>query len=522
MLPRNRVLVAAAAAAVLMSSACGSGAGSTTGTASIEGPSGEPVVGGTGHIIESAEPRSLDPAVIANSYANSPLLGNALYGTLMINDPQTNAIEFTMAEDFSSADGGKTFTLRLRDGLQFSDGTPYDAAAVKNAWQHVQDPATASPDRPQAALIEASEVVDPRTLKVTLTEPVPNYANAVLQTSLNWIASPETLGADKAQIDANPIGAGPYTLEQWSRQDVIKLTRNENYYDAPRPYLDKIEIRAITDADQRYNTLVSGGADLALEGVWTNIDKAKSGGLQNAVVPLGGGLAMVLNNTKAPFDDVRARTAVAAALDLDGINNAIFQGTGEIPTTLFDESSPFYKDIPLAEQNLVESQKLLDELASEGKPLEFTLSVFPGNKDFGEAVQTQLSTLHNIKVDVRTIDLAEYGKIMSQKDYDVITSTVMFADPEPRLWFGFNSESSGNYSGVKDTQLDAALDKGRVSTDEAERISAYEEVQNRLVELNPVIFYTRASPGVIANPDVGGVQQYGIGSVLPETLWIQE
>ncbi|QII07338.1 ABC transporter substrate-binding protein [Rhodococcoides fascians A25f] len=518
----KRLTVVAAAALLLLSAACGGGGNSQTSGSTVGGPAGEPVLGGTARIIENAEPRSLDPAVIANSYANSPVLGNALYGTLMINDPETNEIEYKMAEDFSTSDGGKTFILELRDGIAFSDGTPYDAAAVKTAWEHVKAPSTASPDRPQAGLIESAEVVAPTTLKVTLTEPVPNFANAVLQTSLNWIASPATLAADQATIDSKPIGAGPFTLVRWSRQDVIELTRNDNYYDAPRPYLDKLEIRAIVDPDQRYNTLVSGGADLALEGVWTNIDKASKGGLQNSVVPLGGGIAMVLNNTKAPFDDVRARTALSHALDLEGLDNALYQGTGEIPRTLFDESSPFYKDIPLAEQDLAEAQSLLDELAAEGKPLEFSLSVFPGNSDFGEAVQTQLSTLENITVNVQVIDLAEYGRIMGQKDYDVITSTVMFADPEPRLWLGFNSKSNGNYSGVDDPALDDALNRGRVATDESERVVAYEEVQNRLAELNPVIFYTRASPGVMAGTQVGGVEQYGIGSVLPETLWIAE
>ncbi|MFF0817172.1 ABC transporter substrate-binding protein [Rhodococcus sp. NPDC003318] len=512
--------MAGVAAAVLMLSACSSG--DSTDTAAVGGPSGDPVSGGTGHIIEQAEPRSLDPALISNSWANSPVLGNALYGTLMIDNPDTGDIEYKLAEDFSSTDAGKTFTLTLRDGVQFSDGSPFNAEAVKFGWDRIKDRATASADITQASLIESSQVIDDRTLQVTMVEPVPNFANAILQTGMNWIASPASLQGGQQSIDSNPIGAGPYTLEQWSRQDVIKLTRNAKYYDAPRPYLDKLEIRAIVDADQRYNTLVSGGADLSLEGIWSNIDKAKNAGLQNSVVPLSGGTTIVLNTTKAPFDDVRARKAFAFALDLDGINNAAFEGTAKLPRTLFDESSPFYKDIPLAEQNRAEAQRLLDELAAEGKPLEFTMSLYPANRVVGEAIQTQLSTLNNIKVDVRTIDLAQVGQIMAKKDYDTLVSTVAFADPEPRLWSSLHSGSAGNTSGTNDPEMDVALDTGRTASDQAERAAAYETVQKRLVELNPVIFYTRAAPGVIASANVGGIRQYGIGSVLPETLWIQK
>ncbi|MBH0118382.1 ABC transporter substrate-binding protein, partial [Rhodococcus sp. CX] len=168
-----------------------------------------------------------------------------------------------------------------------------------------------------------------------------------------------------------------------------------------------------------------------------------------------------------------------------------------------------------------EAQRLLDELAAEGKPLNFTMSLYPATKGVGEAIQTQLSTLNNLTVNVRTIDVAQVGQIMAQKDYDTLVSTVAFGDPEPRLWFSFHSKSAGNTSGIKDAELDAALEAGRTSTDVAERTKAYETVQNRLVELNPVVFYTRAAPGVIANSNVGGIQQYGMGSVLPETLWVQ-
>ncbi|MFF0817227.1 ABC transporter substrate-binding protein [Rhodococcus sp. NPDC003318] len=510
--------MAAAAAAMFMLSACASGNSTTSAEG---GPSGDPVTGGTGRIIEMWEPRTLDPAKITNWWANSPVLGNSLYGTLMTNDIETGEIDFKLAENLTTVDAGKTFTLTLRDGLQFSDGTPFNAEAVKFGWEHIKDPATASSDIPQARLIESSRVVDDRTLEVTLVNPVPNFANAIVETSMNWIASPASLQGGQQSIDSNPIGAGPYTLEQWSRQDVIKLTRNAKYYDAPLPYLDKLEIRAIGDADQRYNTLVSGGADLSVEGIWSNVDKARNAGLQNAVVPLGGGTDLALNTTRAPFNDVRARKAFATALDLDGINNAAFEGAAELPHTLFDESSPFYKDIPLAEQNRAEAQRLLDELAAEGKPLEFTLSLYPANRAVGEAIQTQLSTYKNIKINLRTIDLAQLGQIMAQKDYESLVAGLMFSDPEPRLWFGLHSTSTGNYSGIADPQLDEALDKGLSSQSESDRDAAYEVVQKRLAELYPLIFYTRAAPAVLANNNVGGVVQYGMGSVLPETLWLQ-
>lgn len=518
---KKRALVALGAVAVLFASACG-GSGTDSGeVAGVAGPSGDPVSGGTLQAIQLVEPRTLDPAVNSNYWSNSPLLFNSLYGTLMIGNEVTGEIEYKIAESFSSEDKGKTFTLVLRDGVEFSDGTPLNAEAVKIAWDHTKDPATASGDIAHAQMIEATEVVDARTLKVTLVNPVPSFPQAVLQTSLNWIAAPATLAADQATRDSKPIGAGPFTLERWSRQDVIVLTKNENYYDAPRPYLDKLEIRTMGDPDQRYNTVLSGGADLATENRWQNLDKAPAAALQSSVVPLNGGVGLVLNMQKAPFDDPRARQALTMALNIETINSVVYEGTGQIPTSLFRESSPFYRDMPLAEYNTEKAQALFDELAAEGKPLNFTMSLFPNIKDLGEAVQTQLSTFSNVKANVKLLDPAEYGKVMSTRDYEVVSNAVIFGEPEPRMWISLHSTSSANYSGIDDAELDAALDKGRTSEDEAEREAAYEVVQKRLVELNPTVFYTRAAAGMIAGPNVGGVKQYGLGSMLSDTLWIQ-
>ena len=524
-LKKQALAAAIAAAAMLALTACGGAdASGASGGGGGTGPTGEPVAGGTGRILQANEPRGLDPALIANSWANSPVVGNALYGQLMIDDPKTGEVEYRIAKDFTTKDGGKTFTLTLRDDVDFSDGTPLTANDVKATWEHAKDPSTSSVDFPQATTIDKLTVVDDTTLKVELVTEIPKFANSILQTGLNWIASAESIKGGSEVMDTHPVGAGPYTLEKWARQDVITLVRNENYYDAPRPYLDRLEVRTAVDPEQRFNTLSSNGADVSLESQWLNLDKAKKAGLQVKTLEFGGGSVFSMNNTKAPFDDVRARKAFAAAIDLDLIDDAVNQGTGKVPTTLFGKTSPYYDDIPLITKDAGEAQKLLDELAADGKPLSFTLSVFPGSGAvLGNSIQTQLSTFKNVKVEIKTIDIAEYGKTMATKDYDVITNSITFgAEPEPRLWAGLHGTSGGNFSGVNDPELNAALDKGRTSLDEADRKAAYDEVEKRLVEIVPVIFFSGSALGVMANTDVGGVQQYGLGSVLPETLWIQK
>lgn len=520
MIPRTRFLtVAAASCAVLLLGACGGPSAGSSGE-----PVGEPVAGGTARVIQITEPRNLDPATMANAWAMNGVLGNALYGTLMTNDAKTGEIEFTMAEDFATSDGGATFELRLRPGLKFSDGSPLDAEAVKFNWDRIKDPKTGSISLPDAAMMASTTVVDATTLKITMVAPIPSYAQAVLASSMNWIASPKALKAGQRAFDANPVGAGPFTLEKWARQDVIELVKNPGYWDAPKPYLDGITLRTATDSTQRINTLISGGADVAIDTSWATIAKARDAGLAVDVMPLNGGQYLTMNTRRAPFGDVRARKAVTAALDLEAMDQAIYNGKGEIPRTLFTDSSPFAADKELRKTDKATAQRLFDELAAEGKPVSFAFTSFPSpeSKAAAESVQAQLSAFKNVDVEVAMIDHAEAAAVHAEHDFDMIISSALFTDPEPRLFSVFHGDSRSNMSGIDDQELSEALQTARTATEIEQRKAAYQVVQERLIELAPVVFYTRGSVAVALGKNVHGAVQYGLGSLLPEELWMRK
>lgn len=515
-------LAAVVCTAALVLAACGDSTADTS--AGSSGPTGDPVPGGTATVLQMSDPRTLDPALLGNSYAINAPLGNALYGTLMIDDPETTEVEFKMADDFSTSDSGATFELKLRDALKFSDGSPLNAEAVKFNWDRMRDRKVGSQYLAEASMIASTKVVDDTTLKVTMVAPVPNFAQSVLTTSMNWIASPKALKAGQQAFDANPVGAGPYTLKEWTRQGSIELVKNPDYWDAPRPYLDAITMRAATDANQRANTVISGGADLAVDGNWDNLARMKKEGQQSDVLRLSGGLYFGLNTQRAPFDDVRARRAFASAIDLGAINTVVYNGAGQSAQTLFSDASPFHSDRKLVKQDTKIAKRLFDELAAAGKPVSFTFKTFPTSegKAMAESVQAQLSRFDNVSVKIETVDFAEAASLRQSRDYDVLVSSAFFTDPEPRLWMVFHGDSPTNISGIDDPELNEALTAGRTAIGLEERKGAYEVVEERLAELVPVLFLTRAAPGVLAGKHVGGIRQYGSGSLLPEELWIEK
>lgn len=502
---KRRFLATAVAGAVLLLSACGGS--NDDGGSAASAATGEPVSGGAATVLMLSDPASLDPATLGNAYAITAVLGNALYGTLMTNDTETGELKFEMAESFTTEDDGASFELKLQPGLTFTDGTPLNAEAVKFNWDRLKDPAVRSPHAAEAAMVASTEVVDETTLKATLAAPVAAFSQA-----------------GKEAFDANPIGAGPFTLESWTRQGDVDLVKNPDFWDAPKPYLDSLTLRAATDAQQRLNSVISGDAQVAVETNWENIEKAKDAELTTATLRLNGGLYIGLNNRRAPFDDPRAREAVAAAIDNEPLNAAVYTGTADMVDTLFTEESPFHTDTELRTTDRERAQELFDELADEGKPVAFTFFAYPTTEGqaMAESVQAQLAGFENVEVKVEIIDFAQIPQLYATHNFDALISSAAFGDPDPALFTAFHPTSRRNVSGVDDPELTAALESGRTSTSTEDRKEAYTTVQERLAALNPVIFISRVGPSALAGEGVTGLQQYGFGSLLPAEIWLQK
>ncbi|MBB3665602.1 peptide/nickel transport system substrate-binding protein [Prauserella sediminis] len=513
---RTRVRAAAFAATCMFAlAACGGGGEESAAT----GPAGDPVSGGTARLLIQDDPRSLDPALLSNDVNYTAAVGNALYGQLIVNDPETGELTHVLAESLETSDAGATFTLTLKPDLVHSDGTPFTAEDVKFNWERMADPATGSPYAGNAREIDELTVTDDRTLKIALRNPNAQFSTEIVETALNWIAKPDTLRKGAEEVNDRPIGAGPFTLTEWRRQDVIALERNDNYFDQPRPYLDALEIRMIADEEQRLDTVLNDGADLAQEAQSPAIARATDSGMQVARSDIGGGIAIVFNTQQAPFDDVRARQAINHALDLELVDDAVNQGTGVVPTHLFPKESPYYKDIPLHTTDKSRAQTLLDELAAEGTPLTFSLTVYssPSAQRMAQSVQTQLGDLRNLTLKIRTIEHAEIGGIFASRDFEAITSSV----PANGLWIRLRGGAGNNYSGIDDPEMNRALDASRRTNDDAELTEHYEVVQRRLAELSPIVYFQGLAQTLYAREDVGGIAVYGRGSPRVDQIWLQ-
>jgi peptide/nickel transport system substrate-binding protein len=381
------------------------------------------------------------------------------------------------------------WTVKLRKNLVFSDDTPLDASAVQANWSRIADPAQRSPNAAIAQTIASMSVVDPTTLEVTLKEPNAQFPSLVAQSGLAMIASPTAHQAAGDGFGSAPVGAGPFMLKEWQRGAQLVLERNPKYRGKPR--LDQIVAKYIPDETQRFNTLSTGGGDFLLTSEFQSITSAKQQpNLGDKTVASNGGYNIFFNLTKPPFDDVRARQAIAYAFDPKAMNDTLNGGAGLLAPNLFLKDSDFFTPVRQPQPNRKKAQELFDTLAAEGKPLDFTVEVPPTFQRLGEWFQARLTGFKNVTMNIEPIAASQTVQNWRSGNFVLgFTNAPRFVEPSPQLSNYLETGGATNYGKYSNPDVDAAFKKARTTNDVAERRTAYESVQRAQVKDLPSFFF---------------------------------
>jgi peptide/nickel transport system substrate-binding protein len=478
--------------------------------------------GGTLTYISGSEISNLDPALLRVGGPVSqgmPLV--ALFDVILYQDT-SGTITPQTAQSLTSSDA-TTWTLKVRPNIKFTDNTAYDANAVKFNWQRILDPANASANLGSASVIKALDVVDPLTLRITLTGPFGQFPRAVAR-NLAAVGSPTAIQAKGSNFASDPVGAGPFILKSWVRDSAMTMTRNPNYWDAPRPYLDQLIIRPLVDTAQRTNSLLTGAAQMMIQAKLSEGQRAADAGFKNPATILSGGATFEFNTTKPPFNDVRFRRAVAYAYDFAAYNASVESNLNTPVTNMFIKGSPFYDaSLVLPTNNPTQAQALFDAVAADngGKPTEFTINCSPTSTDRCDFMQGTIQRFRNVKVNIEIATAAVLVGKQNSKDYQMITTAHQYVDPEPDLYNGLLSTSASNISGFKDPNMDAALNAGRASLDLNARIAAYKQVQQIFIDQVPWLYYASLPTETVYSPKVQDVQTIEDGVPLFGRIWLK-
>ena len=512
----SRVAIGMGLVLTLILAACGGSSDDSADPVDTTTPP-EVVTGGTATVVQPADAATLDPTTLVNAPSTAALLGNALYDALYTISPEGD-FQPRIATDFSS-DDGITWTMTLRDDVTFSDGTPFDAAAVKAQWEELQTNVRASA-RSYFEAIASMEVIDATTFRVVLTSPNHYFDNVATTLTAVWIPSPTAKAAEGDNFGNEPVGAGPFVLKSRTPGAETVLERNPTYWQEGLPKLDTLVVQAVREPQQQADAVFTGAAQA---GVNMSDAAAVSAMDEDGYTVLGvdqiGGVPWLFNSQHAPFDDIRARKAVYLALDMEALDDTVTGGVTEVPTHFFPESSPFHNpDLAFPEPDPEEAQRLFDELAAEGNTVSFTITT-PGGitTEKATAVQTQLAAFENVQVETRVVDASNYGLTLFTGDFDLAPYGVGGIDPEPQVE-SLRSDWSVPIASLGSAVIDQAVADGREATSLEDRKAAYDRFAAELNEIYKFKWMNRDRGWAVQGPDVSGMVLYGMGSPLVDSF----
>ncbi len=421
---------------------------------------------------------TFDPAR-SGSYIER-VVNTAMCDQLIDVDPQLNLVP-QLATSWEWSADRLALTLHLRSGVVFSDGTPFDAAAVRANIERYRT-APYSARRVELKSLTGVDVVDPLTVRIRLSEPFAPLL-ALLANRSGVMLSPKILDLPAEAISANPVCAGPFTLVERVAQDHITLQRSPSYWNAANVALDRIEFKIMTDSTVRLVNLQSGRLDVANRIAATDVPAVQADKKLQLVSSPSIGFELIsfnLGNGPAadtPFGkDVRVRQAFAKSIDLATINQVVFEGR-MIPSTQTEPPGSRYWNpaFPVVPRDLPGAKALLVQAGVPHPKVTLSVVNSPADVQVGEVIQSMAAEA-GFEVTVRKGESVSQTAAAARGDYQAYQ--VIWSgrpDPDGNLNLWMRCGTALNWTGWCSKEMEAALDRGAAAPDQAARVVAYRE-----------------------------------------------
>ncbi|MFD2758704.1 ABC transporter substrate-binding protein [Gulosibacter faecalis] len=497
---------------------------------------------------------SLGDSWVPNTSSISSFQGN-VWGEItdkLVYVDEAGELSPWLAESWEQSDDATSFTLHLREGVTFSDGSALDAEAVAtniDFWAN-GDPSDgiARVGLFPSANYEGAEAVDATTVEVTFSQPTLAFIPTLAYHG-SIIVSPKTLElpAEEQADLSNAIGTGPFVVESWADGDHVTITKREDYSWGPdarghtgAPYLDSITYKVVPEASLRTGSVQSGQADVVY-----NISPQELGGLKDAGLTvaapryLGFVNGFALNTSIAPFNDKNVRLALQHGIDRDEILDTVYTEDWE-PAQSFiqsnvaestDHSDAFEYDPELA-------QELLDEAGwkpgadgvreRDGERLELKLYPNPyltTSQAIDELIAQQLAPL-GFDVSIQTLDVASYTEQVLNNRAEVQTNEITrsFIDAATVAGVIVGAEEGDEdwfFVGTSDETLNQYSEEILSADDLDARAETLDSLQEYVLEEGYFVPVTQISQRIyVLSPDLHDVTYNGLAYASFATAWL--
>jgi len=538
----RREVVAAVASILLLLALAACGPKATPTSPPPEAPeAAEPSAGGTIIVGLQAEPTTLDSAQISDY--NSHRAAYGMYDHLLRFKDESTAVEPGLVESWEISDDGLVYTLNLRKGVKFHDGTDFNAEAVKFNIERQIDPNHPYHDTgefPYAeftwGMVDKIEVADENTVKMTLKEIFAPFLNHLAMHPAAMV-SPAAIEKHGRDISIQPVGTGPFKFASWTPGVEVVLEKNPDYWGDP-PKIDRVIYRPIIEDQSRLTELEAGGVNFIVNIPPDELARLKGDDRFTVVEQAGMHTWWVaFNHTRAPFDDTRVRQAMNYAVNKQAIVDNILKGTGilainPLPPVVWS----YTDDVQRYDYNPEKAKELL---AEAGYPDGFSCVFWIPESGSGMQQPVPMGTamqadLKAVGIDCK-IETFEWGTYLDKvivppedAEFDLMEMSWIGdnGDPDNHLFILLSGEQwpphGYNMGFYKNDEVDALLREARTTLDQAKRTELYVKAQKLIAEDPPWMMIDHETQIVVMDKKIKDFKLHPTGPFRFEKVWIEE
>ncbi len=484
----------------------------------------EPARGGTVTAMWAAEPASLDPL-----YTNSPGGDSVTYNLFaerLVNILPSGEIQPVLATEWKWSDDRRSLTFKLRENVTFTDGTPFNADAVKFNIERARDPNLPTQSKQYLSNLDQVNIIDPSNVEFTFKDPSVAMM-AVFASEPGVMLSPTAIKAAGEDFARQPVGTGPFKVVSWT-SGRVDTTRNETYWGkdkagAQLPYLDGVVIRYIPSTAVRLVELQSGSAqlgDAVLEKDFQRIGDDPALKLVDTHMAIDHFASF--NSAAAPFDNAELRKAVSLGLDRVALAKAISGEYGEPLGGILPPTSWTYD--PNLKPVAYDPEAAKKAYAASGFNGVISMAIIQRDPDT-QVAQIMQAMLKQVGIEVK-IDVLDRSawvdfSLHGNAQLSLGRSTLPDVDPDITMTSYYGRGAARNYIRVADPKVQELLDKARLETSQDVRRDLYNQAQQVLVDNQYQLFLFARPVKYAARKELEGLQlELGGGAWVFKEAWL--
>jgi peptide/nickel transport system substrate-binding protein len=475
-------------------------------------PAGEIDRSATLRFVWQAAPAAYDPPFSKNQYQE---MGYYLpiYDSLVRLDAKGNIIP-SVATSWTTSSDGMTLTMKLRPGMQFTDGSDVNAAAVvRSLTRTKKDPSSLIAG--QLGSFASFEALDPSTVVIHLNTPDAN-ALYTLATSVGMIVSAKALDSG-VSLGTAPVGSGPYKLVSSGPQGAT-YERNENYYDKSQNQLAKVSIAPIGDTTARLNALQTGQVDAAFFEVyqWPQIQVlVRSGKFTVHSVLQPNSFPLWLNTKIKPFDNPKVRMALNLAIDREAINQGIQNGQCP-PASQALQPGVIGHDSTIApyKRDVARAKALLQEAGVGPFSFDAIVTTFEPGASIGVAMKAQLQAI-GVTMNIIPVPGPQTRPMFRAGNHGAMLMTLSVPAPDPASIIDAVYMGPDNPGGVTPEFAKAVAAARTKPIGSSEREAAYKAISKMAYEDPRQVFVCWSTILVAARKGVVGIDKEPYLNAVP-------